>query len=276
MTEAAAFAGKTFVLRIDRTPLDERGTLAEDLSFLLERNIKPSPSLHLRDLMHDLLAHDPVARARLGGANVATKVAGWPLSTYNGRLPLAAERVVLVGDAAGFINPLNGEGIQYAIASGRWAAEAIADSFDRERDVTRSALGGYMRRVAQEFGFDLALNRFMIAVAGNRALNSAWIALLRAWCERAARDPEYLRIAAGVVAGLVSSRRLFEPATRRASFGETFNALRRARASDVVRTLGTTLATGFREPFATLRWFASLSEAGVQAARPGLMPTSPA
>jgi len=41
VTEAAAFAGKTFVLRIDRTPLDERGTLAEDLSFLLERNIKP-------------------------------------------------------------------------------------------------------------------------------------------------------------------------------------------------------------------------------------------
>ena len=236
----------------------------------------PPARIHLRDMMHDLIAHDPVARARLGDANVATKVAGWPLSTYNGRLPLAAERVVLVGDAAGFINPVNGEGIQYAIASGRWAAEAIADSFDRERDVTRSALGGYTQRATHEIGFDLALNRFVIAVAGNRALNPAWIALLRAWCTRAARDPEYLRIAAGVVAGLVPSRRLFEPATRRVSFGETFNALRRARASDVVRTFGATLATGFREPFATLRWFASISEAGVQAAHGRLMRASPA
>jgi acetylglutamate kinase len=35
------FAGKTFVVRIDRTPLEGRTTLGEDLSFLLERNIKP-------------------------------------------------------------------------------------------------------------------------------------------------------------------------------------------------------------------------------------------
>ena len=37
----------------------------------------------------------------------------------------AARRVLLVGDAAGLVNPLQGEGISQAVGSGRAAAEAI-------------------------------------------------------------------------------------------------------------------------------------------------------
>jgi flavin-dependent dehydrogenase len=33
---------------------------------------------------------------------------------------------MLIGDAAGLINPLNGEGIQHALQSARWAAEVLA------------------------------------------------------------------------------------------------------------------------------------------------------
>jgi acetylglutamate kinase len=38
---AHTFAGRTFVLRIDRSPIDETTTLASDLSFLLERDVRP-------------------------------------------------------------------------------------------------------------------------------------------------------------------------------------------------------------------------------------------
>jgi flavin-dependent dehydrogenase len=38
-----------------------------------------------------------------------------PLTTYNPALPLVGDRVLLVGDAGGLINSLNGEGIQYAL-----------------------------------------------------------------------------------------------------------------------------------------------------------------
>ena len=34
-------------------------------------------------------------------------------------------RILLVGDAAGFTDPITAEGISYAIESGRYAAEAI-------------------------------------------------------------------------------------------------------------------------------------------------------
>jgi menaquinone-9 beta-reductase len=40
---------------------------------------------------------------------------------------LAAGRVLLVGDAAGLVNPLQGEGIAQAMQSGRWAAAAVLE-----------------------------------------------------------------------------------------------------------------------------------------------------
>ncbi|MBD5634046.1 MAG: hypothetical protein IAI49_06165 [Candidatus Eremiobacteraeota bacterium] len=36
-----SFAGRTFVLRIDRSPLDETTTLAGDLAFLMQRGVRP-------------------------------------------------------------------------------------------------------------------------------------------------------------------------------------------------------------------------------------------
>jgi geranylgeranyl reductase family protein len=49
---------------------------------------------------------------------------GWLKMGMVGTVP-ADERVLLVGDAAGLINPLQGEGIAQALASGRLAADAI-------------------------------------------------------------------------------------------------------------------------------------------------------
>jgi geranylgeranyl reductase family protein len=50
---------------------------------------------------------------------------GHPLPLYLRREPIAASRTMLVGDAAGLVDPLNGEGIRFAMKSGRLAAEAI-------------------------------------------------------------------------------------------------------------------------------------------------------
>ncbi|HEY3809866.1 MAG TPA: geranylgeranyl reductase family protein [Acidimicrobiales bacterium] len=59
------------------------------------------------------------------GANEpARRLGGWLKMGMVGTTP-AAGRVLLVGDAAGLVNPLQGEGIAQAMQSGRWAAEAI-------------------------------------------------------------------------------------------------------------------------------------------------------
>lgn len=51
--------------------------------------------------------------------------AGHPLPIYSRREPLGTARVLLAGDAAGLVDPFTGEGIRFAIKSGRLAAETI-------------------------------------------------------------------------------------------------------------------------------------------------------
>jgi geranylgeranyl reductase family protein len=52
----------------------------------------------------------------------------------------ARDRVLLVGDAAGLVNPLQGEGIAQAMDSGRAAAEAILGGVDQASDRYRAHL----------------------------------------------------------------------------------------------------------------------------------------
>ena len=52
----------------------------------------------------------------------------------------AAGRVLLVGDAAGLVNPLQGEGIAQALGSGRRAAEAVLGDPGRAAERYRAAL----------------------------------------------------------------------------------------------------------------------------------------
>ena len=57
-------------------------------------------------------------------ASGARRIGGWLKMGMIGTVP-ARGTVLLTGDAAGLINPLQGEGIAQAIASGRAAATAI-------------------------------------------------------------------------------------------------------------------------------------------------------
>jgi geranylgeranyl reductase family protein len=224
------------------------------------------PVEHIRDMLQRFIDNDPMIKERLGDATPCGKIVGWPLSTYNGRLPIVADRVALAGDAAGFINPLNGEGIQYAIASGRWAAEAIAGAL-ATGDVTRAALRTYARRVRREFGIDMAINRVAVQAIGNRGLNPVFVELLRTWLELAECDIDYANVGGGVVAGLVPTRRLFGPATVRKSLGSAFNSLIHVKPSRAARTIVNAAGTMGRHPIATLRWSASVAEAGVGVVR---------
>ncbi|MDR0488065.1 MAG: geranylgeranyl reductase family protein [Propionibacteriaceae bacterium] len=70
------------------------------------------------------------------------------------RKPVYSRGLFLVGDAAGAINPFNGEGISYAMESGRFAAEAIIQGYSRGL-YTRScerAFAGYASRLGDEWG----------------------------------------------------------------------------------------------------------------------------
>jgi menaquinone-9 beta-reductase len=85
---------------------------------------------HLRDLSLLDCVPDPGSFRSLGG---------WLKMGMVGTSP-AADRVLLVGDAAGLVNPLQGEGIAQALCSGKRAAEAILGDPDHAADRYRSSL----------------------------------------------------------------------------------------------------------------------------------------
>jgi geranylgeranyl reductase family protein len=76
-------------------------------------------------------------------------IRGHRLPLSNGGVGLGAGRVLLTGDAASLINPITGEGIYYALLSGRLAASAALRSATTPlagyRAMLRAALGGHIR-----------------------------------------------------------------------------------------------------------------------------------
>jgi geranylgeranyl reductase family protein len=161
----------------------------------------PHSSRNLRELLLRLIASDKAMQKRLGGATMRGNVVGWPLTTYNPRLPLVGDRVMLLGDAAGLINPLNGEGIQYALLSARWAADTASDCLSSGLLDARS-LARYERRVQEGLRYDMALAVLIVQLIRNRNLNPVWLQALRIITSRARTDPDYGYRVGCVLAGL--------------------------------------------------------------------------
>jgi geranylgeranyl reductase family protein len=223
----------------------------------------PAAKEHMRDLLPDLVERDPALRSRLHAAGAIGEVAGWPLVTYSGRTPVVSDRVLLVGDAAGLINPLNGEGIQWALCSARWAAEAVAQ-FVRSGGHHAQTLTAYGSRLRREIGTDMLLARLVVRAIANRALNPLWLTMLRGIAARARADSGYALATGGAMAGIVAVREAFATgvllASANAIAAEIAGACRsathlglRAGTAQLVRTWRPA-AQMFREPDAAIDW----------------------
>jgi len=104
-----------------------------------------------------------VNTTRLMDAFLAQADPSWELSestclgpATGGKLPMGlsvgpclGDNVVLTGDAAGAINPFNGEGIAYGYETGRLAATSVATALERG---DADALEGYSDRLSSSYG----------------------------------------------------------------------------------------------------------------------------
>jgi geranylgeranyl reductase family protein len=99
-------------------------------------------------------------------ATAPTRGAALPMA-FN-RKPHYASGVMLVGDAGGMVNPMNGEGIAYAMESGRMAAEVIAQALAATDDVRRErTLEGYPAAIAAEYGGYFTVGRLFVKAIGH-------------------------------------------------------------------------------------------------------------
>ena len=95
----------------------------------------------------DTLSREDV---RFAGANACSPWKGAPLRFDFAPERCAAPGVVLVGDAAGLISPFTGEGIGYALESGKLAAEAIHEQLQAGHSGAAD-LSAYSRRLARAY-----------------------------------------------------------------------------------------------------------------------------
>jgi menaquinone-9 beta-reductase len=84
------------------------------------------------------------------------------------RTPHYTRGLLLVGDAGGSVNPFNGEGIPYAMESGKFAAEAAVQALARPEGPSRErALEAYPDRMAAEWGAYYRLGAAFVRLIGN-------------------------------------------------------------------------------------------------------------
>ena len=156
----------------------------------------------LKELLNHLIKNNPELHKRLNHAKLIGKIGGWPLTTYNPNQPLVDNRVMLVGDAAGLVNPLNGEGIQYALLSGRWASE-VAISCLSTNDFSKEALSTYSHVVKKELNYGMSIASLIVQLIRNRSFNPIWLRSLELMAARSRIDSNYADIVGGILMGTV-------------------------------------------------------------------------
>jgi geranylgeranyl reductase family protein len=104
---------------------------------------------------------------------------------------VASNRIMLVGDAAGFGDPFLGEGIAHAILSGKLAARAIIDSM-RDKRNSASAAARYRRESEQHIRKNL-----VVALRMAKLLDRYPDLFLRIFFDHAGALERYMDIAGG-------------------------------------------------------------------------------
>ena len=103
---------------------------------------------NLKDFF-DRFLEEPELAAWLGGAEPEGPAKSWSLKMGMWGAKRYARGLMMVGDAGSMIHPISGEGVGYAIESGRLAASWAHEAHAR-KDFSASVLSGYERQLRHQ------------------------------------------------------------------------------------------------------------------------------
>jgi geranylgeranyl reductase family protein len=124
----------------------------------------------MTDKMFEIIAHNPLFKERFKEAQLDEKtVKAWTLPVGSKRRKSHGNGFVLVGDAAGLIDPFTGEGISNSMKSGELAAEWI-DKALTAGDVSGTFLRQYADAVWDALGDRLRTSHKLQKLGRNKSL----------------------------------------------------------------------------------------------------------
>jgi menaquinone-9 beta-reductase len=128
--------------------------------------------------------------------NRTEPVRGAALPMGFNRTPHYYRGLLLAGDAAGMVNPFNGEGIAYAMESGELLARVVAQALARPtRAETERVLRGYSEELQAAYGRYYTLGRTFVELIGRPKL-------MRYLTSHGMNHPQLMRFALKLMANL--------------------------------------------------------------------------
>ena len=104
----------------------------------------------------------------LAGQELLGPVRGGALPMGFNRQPHYRDGLLLIGDAAGAVNPFNGEGIAYAMETAETAADIVVQALARPAGSAREhALEAYPAALAAQYGGYYTLGRWFVSLIGH-------------------------------------------------------------------------------------------------------------
>ena len=132
--------------------------------------------------------------------NRTEPVRGAALPMGFNRTPHYHKGLVLAGDAAGMVNPFNGEGIAYAMESGELLARVVSQALARPtRAETERVLRSYPEELQNAYGRYYTLGRVFVELIGRPKL-------MRYATSRGMHHPQLMRFALKLLANLTDPR----------------------------------------------------------------------
>jgi len=141
----------------------------------------------------DHFVNSPPLRALLADASPIEPVKGYPIRIDFPTAPTTGKRCLLVGEAAGLVNPLTGEGIDFALESGKLAAVHIAGMF-ADGDFSTQRLQAYDQLLRQHF------QRLFVFLSRIRSLYINPV-LVKRFVRMAARNPDLRDLLVNILLG---------------------------------------------------------------------------
>ena len=145
----------------------------------------------------------PQFRERFAQAQPLEPAVGWNLPVGSTHRRAHGHGYLLLGDAAGLIDPFTGEGIGNALFSARYAVAAAAQAL-QNGDVSAQALERYDRELWGAIGGELSISTRLQKIG-------QWRPLLNFVIRKAARNPAIRNLIAGMIANEIPKTKLTNP-----------------------------------------------------------------